>query len=365
MVGTLPRTVQTESNPVAKTRLHFLDAVRGVSAFAVLIQHGAAQYWPAFSRFSAERFDLGRLGITLFFLTSGFLIPATIERGNSLRRFWQSRFFRLYPLYWLSLALVLVLSTVQPHALNYADHSVGNALVNVTMFQEFVGVPHAIQLYYTLTIELAFYVACSALFAVGLLRRSVLLSGFAIAGVGALGVVAPLVLERRAPMLGLFALMSMFFGSVVFRYLQGRVSLHTVGVLLLGIVAVTIPGVYVNYVRYPKMATWDRHTFIAEFAPWVVAYVAFFIAFVLRKAEVPAVLGWLGRISYSIYLMHPLVLIVTEDWSNPVLSMTFLVGATLMFATFTYYVIEKPLIDLGRRLGSSPRHRAASRTAHR
>ncbi|MDQ1519448.1 MAG: hypothetical protein QOI55_521, partial [Actinomycetota bacterium] len=167
---------------VASGRLTFLDSVRGLAAFAVLLQHGFAFYFPSFNRFAATRFDFGRMGVALFFLTSGFIIPVSLERGGSLKRFWTSRFFRLYPLYWLSLALVLLLSTVQPDALfaGFSDHIVRNTLVNITMFQEFVHVPHAIQLYYTLTLEMVFYLSCSVLFAIGLLRRSVALAVVAI-----------------------------------------------------------------------------------------------------------------------------------------------------------------------------------------
>jgi peptidoglycan/LPS O-acetylase OafA/YrhL len=333
-------------------RYGFLDAVRGIAALLVVLEHGYTSYWPSIGHYSSDYFDLGRTGITLFFLASGFIIPVSIERTRSLRHFWVSRFFRLYPLYWLSLVAILLLSVVKPGALNYHDRSVWNAAINFTMFQEFVGVPHAIQLYYTLTLEMAFYIACSVLFVLGWLKRSVALSAFSVGVVFVIGTIAPLIVGKRAPMLALFALMTMFFGTVLYRYTEGTVSLRTIGWLLVGIVVVSIPGTYMNYVKYEKSVfSWDRHTFVAEFAPWVVAYLLFFGAFALRHREFPRPLRWLGLISYSVYLMHPLLLIISAKWA-PDAGLSFLVLGTLALATVTYYLVEKPCIELGRRVRS-------------
>ena len=43
--------------------------------------------------------DLGKYGVLLFFLVSGYVIPMSLERHGSLRRFWIGRLFRIYPAY--------------------------------------------------------------------------------------------------------------------------------------------------------------------------------------------------------------------------------------------------------------------------
>jgi peptidoglycan/LPS O-acetylase OafA/YrhL len=77
----------------------------------------------------------------------------------------------------------------------------------------------------------------------------------------------------------------------------------------------------------------------------------FFAAFALRHHNFPKPLRWLGLISYSVYLMHPLLLIISAKWL-PGAGISFLVIGTLVLATITYHLVEKPCIELGRRVRS-------------
>jgi peptidoglycan/LPS O-acetylase OafA/YrhL len=58
---------------------------------------------------------------------------------------------------------------------------------------------------------------------------------------------------------------------------------------------------------------------------------------------------WLGKISYSLYLLHPLVndLIVVQD--NPVLNVLVQTAASIAVAYLAYTFIEKPGIALGKK----------------
>jgi peptidoglycan/LPS O-acetylase OafA/YrhL len=71
----------------------------------------------------------------------------------------------------------------------------------------------------------------------------------------------------------------------------------------------------------------------------------------LRKFRFPEPLLWLGLISYSVYLMHPLLLVISAKWL-PDTGMAFLIIGTLILATTTYHLVEKPCIELGRRVRS-------------
>ena len=120
--------------------------------------------------------DLGNFGVVVFFLTSGFIIPVSLERSGSAGRFWVGRVFRLYPLYWLSLALAVAfhLGGFAPaHELEAAfrKNVPVNTLVNITMLQQLVGVPHAIAPYWTLSVELMFYAGCTAFLLAGIFAR--------------------------------------------------------------------------------------------------------------------------------------------------------------------------------------------------
>jgi peptidoglycan/LPS O-acetylase OafA/YrhL len=335
-----------------ENRLGFLDFVRGIAAFAVVMQHGGESLWPAVNRATHNYLNVGRFGVVAFFLVSGFIIPFSLERGGSVRRFWTGRFFRLYPLYWVSLAAILVIYQFRTGALtsDFQQHTVAYSLVNITMIQELLGVPHAIGLYYTLTVEIVFYAACAVLFAFGLLSHSVRNAWVVLAGASVLGTIAPLALDHRAPMAGLFYVTSMFLGTVVYRYSVGVARLVDVQVLIAAVTVFAIIGCYVNYVHFTDLNDSDPFTFWGAIIGWSLAYVFFFTAFSARRRQFPRPFLWLGRISYSLYLMHPLVLAIVTPWTNRPVAFAVLVLASLLLANATYTYVEVPFQKLGRAI---------------
>lgn len=90
-----------------------LQIVRLFAALGVVIYHlGVFARLPqiygnesAFSRTFQNGF-CGALGVNTFFVISGFVLTHSL-RGGSVRRFLGLRLLRLYPAYWLALALVL------------------------------------------------------------------------------------------------------------------------------------------------------------------------------------------------------------------------------------------------------------------
>ena len=78
----------------AESRLAELDTLRGIAAIMVLLLHFGI-------------FKYGGAGVDLFFIISGFVIFMSIERSRNLKAFWRSRFVRLYPSYWLSIAIAV------------------------------------------------------------------------------------------------------------------------------------------------------------------------------------------------------------------------------------------------------------------
>ena len=122
-------------------RLPFLDVLRGVAALAVVFEHGFAVCIPGYLDFSIAWFDMGQWGVTLFLLISGFIIPVTLERGGSNGGFWVNRFFRLFPLYWATIAFfALYYLLIRPDA-TYPPQT-WQWLANLTMLQELLRIPH-------------------------------------------------------------------------------------------------------------------------------------------------------------------------------------------------------------------------------
>src|SRR4051794_36699042 len=100
-------------------RIDYLDGLRGVAATLVLIGHAAEETCATVSAPTLDRIldyvGFGRIGVVAFFCVSGFVIPFSFRPPDAVRNFAISRFFRLYPAYWLSLALFLALSAALGH----------------------------------------------------------------------------------------------------------------------------------------------------------------------------------------------------------------------------------------------------------
>jgi peptidoglycan/LPS O-acetylase OafA/YrhL len=84
---------------------------------------------------------------------------------------------------------------------------------------------------------------------------------------------------------------------------------------------------------------------------WGVAYGLFLVFLEARRLRLPEVALWLGRVSYSVYLFHPLVLVWLIFLAAPAwLALPLLVAGTLVASALSYYAVEDPGIRLGRAL---------------
>src|SRR3954452_8057689 len=94
----------TGSAPAAE-RLGFLDVARGCAALLVLLVHGLNASAPGYPQWAHAAFTVGFAGVVLLMMVSGFVLPFSLERGGPNASFWLRRACRLYPAYWLSMAL--------------------------------------------------------------------------------------------------------------------------------------------------------------------------------------------------------------------------------------------------------------------
>ena len=343
------------SEPVTSGRLAFLDAVRGVAAVTVLGGHAGETLFPGFARWSLDWFSPGRAGVCAFFLVSGFVIPISLERTGRLGDFAISRACRLYPLYWFSLAAVLVLRAGGLDAVP-ADFDVelpGAAFVNATMVQELVGVPHAIGLYYTLTIELVWYIACAALFALGWLQATERLVWAALAGLAAVGIGGPLLLDHHTPFSTGFYLLTMLLGTALARHAAGVLPGRRLVAMVAAAAAVAVVGAWANYDRVPGGTDPEGALGLSStLLPWGVAYLAVLAAYGDRRRprDFPRVVVALGVVSYSVYLLHPIALdVAVELAGGPWVRLGVSVVGTLAAAAVTQRWVEAPGQALGRR----------------
>ena len=157
-----------------KTRINEIDLLRFVAALLVLFFHYSFRGYAAEAKtvmpypLLAPVFKYGYLGVDLFFIISGFVILMTASSG-SFRRFVVSRIVRLYPAFWacctITFAAILTIGGTRYSA------SIGQYLVNLTMLNGFFGVPYIDGAYWSLLVELRFYVLIAIVLLLGQIQR--------------------------------------------------------------------------------------------------------------------------------------------------------------------------------------------------
>lgn len=402
MSATSPLTTHaadtTDAARARTGRLEFLDAARGVAAVVVALQHTAENVWPDVLAWSHTWFRPGEFGVLVFFLCSGFIIPASLERRGSLVEFWIGRAFRLWPLYLTALAVAAIGLVALPDREISPGHSPLLVLaINATMVQVFSQAPLVIGASWTLGYELAFYLIVSGLFALGWHRGSarislVLLAGAMVVGTSvpallvtvpsaaswatAAGLAAlvalPALLSDRPPrtrlvaagFLGLAVLMvanrphdayfpllllgTMFLGTALYRWTTGQMSGRATALVLAGACALVVVTLRAHHVGYTEPITGTTPHWWTEASTFLGAYLLFGGLLLLRRHRFPRVLVYLGTISYSVYLVHAVVLLLVPGTGGAVRTFVTWNVLTIVIAGLSYRLVERPGIAAGR-----------------
>lgn len=327
----------------AASRIVFLDGLRGLAVLIVFLVHSLDQVSPAFVRFRTQSLQLGNVGVMVFFMCSGFIIPATMERHSSLRRFWIGRVWRLFPLYWISVAIGAGFAALGLAELpSMAAQPLLTILGNLTMTQLFLGVSYINGIFWTLELELVLYIAVSLVWALGILRHTSLVAGILLVTSALCDIVFPQV-TAASPVLGyLIYVALMWVAAAAYRYHSGAIGRAELCILaLLALVALLAPLVPYG---------------LQGLSPYAVARLIGFLLtaalFLYRDHPTPLALRWLGTVSYSVYLLHTYIIVFGHSLP-PFVALPLWLGVTLVLSAATERWIEQPGIRIGRRMLSS------------
>lgn len=331
-------------------RLGYIDTARGIAAFSVMIFHSIltlgekSKSLGELSIFFKDTFDLGKISVIVFFIISGLVVPLSMNGNDkviTIKKFIISRFFRLYPVYWFSAILgYLILGRFNLFEL----------FVNFTMLQQFFGIQNILGLYWTLQIELIFYLLVVIVFAIGKLQNFKFLFYLALSflfvavGVAFIRGLYAIKLPLALPL----ALSLMFFGSVykcklIDHNYQIRkfISAYILSYFLI-IPVICIFGYNLDLGRGEN---WIKYT-ITYYSGLVL-----FITITKTKSNT-TITEYLGKISYSIYLFHPIFIYLVITYTNLTwyYSLVIISTLTLIFSHFTFKFIERSSIQLGKKI---------------
>lgn len=400
--------------PAQGARLAWLDVLRGLAALAVVFDHASYYVVQHIRAIVYQWFDPGNYGVFVFFIISGYIVPASLERKGSVRTFWVSRLFRLYPLYLLAVGIAVALYLLHFGSLRgEASDPATSILSQLLMMSNVLAGQNLPNVVWSLSYEMVFYLLLTALFIARVHKRSswyalafaaaavavggvlpqafftnnvatprlialvadlAVLAGLALAvvlrgmsrllGAAMAAVVAIALLAFNGgwiwPWEALSILALMFTGTMFYRAEQGEYPWRraiAVGVAVFG--CAIAAGLWHSHawgMGAQAELLWERRWFSA----FALAGLTFGAGLALRHLRWPRALTWLGLISYSVYLLHPLVIEVYHhfSWTSQqhafplqVLLAVVLLTVIIGLSSVTYLFVERPMQDFGRRVG--------------
>ena len=155
----------TSRKTVDSNRQPELDYLRGLACAMVVFSHylerGARDGLTGLARYPwAESIaEWGYLGVQLFFMISGYVIFKSAQ-DRTAGSFIISRFWRLYPAYWVAIACTTIVVTL--FKATHFQVSTRDLIWNFSMFQQFANAANVDGVYWSLLVELLFYLYVAA-----------------------------------------------------------------------------------------------------------------------------------------------------------------------------------------------------------
>jgi peptidoglycan/LPS O-acetylase OafA/YrhL len=357
----------------------YLDSLRGLAALSVVLSHfvGAYSLTPSLGWLEESPFHIfydGFAAVSLFFVLSGFVLSRRyFEEEIEFRpiAYIVARFFRIFPPFLVILLASAGLATLSvwfppstPSASKWLESfwsgnlTLANLLDQARFIQPAAGLPVYVPQAWTLGFELL--LSSLVPFMAVLLRK-----GWAWLG---LFLILLLVYFNASDFLIQFAMgVVLAFGLSRVRKLWSTVGRGSrIGIFGLGIVLYTFRftlPLYLEHILGHPVPIVGTNRFI-WFATGLGSTILVGSLLCSRRfqsvLEFPP-LRFLGRVSYSIYLVHFAILITCVPWAisigthlgldstvNLALGVFVLVGFTIAISAFTFRYIEAPSVALGK-----------------
>jgi peptidoglycan/LPS O-acetylase OafA/YrhL len=306
--------------------------------------------------------DAGHLGVVIFFLVSGYIITHVSLR-ETVGTFAVRRVLRIFPVLLLALLLVAVVEAAArsaglPRMPGLEADSFRSYLTTFFLSNWWSGEPYALRMTWTLQVEILFYVL-TAMFLV-MTRRRPLASTWWLAGAWVAGtaIVLGLPWAYRIQHDTVYVAF-LVLGRLIYFVHTRRTTLGESAPLF---AAVAVAFVLLETKAFPGLLAEPQHGAASSYA---IALIAFVACLQLAPDSLPRPLRFTGDISYSMYLFHVPVGMLTLFWTTSHglrFSVAFVVAIAAVVAASwaSYRLVERPSQKLARALTS---HRPKSALA--
>lgn len=326
---------------MSEKRNEVIDAFRGVAILSVLAFHYTVRWQPpdnasniyGYRETYSPLLNVGGLGVHLFFVISGLVIAMTLERSKDAWEFAARRFARLYPAFLIAAITTFLVTSLIP--IPEFRRSFGDFLATLTMDPADLHHSAIDGAYWSLAWEIKFYFLIAIAFAWFRSKFWIAVVAWSIVAVGMrqlhfhAGFADTVMIAKFAP------LFLLGIGAWLFFFKKDLSAGMTVLVIATGLCAIQ----------------WNAYAVNDPLALASVAYLGAGVCLMFGLISSPwkpslGPLPWIGRVSYSLYLLHQFigVLIIRQLVSRGLSDMTAAVAAGCICigaAAAMFYLVEQ------------------------
>lgn len=357
-------------SPRPSERYAYIDFLRGLAALLVIYQHTAEvavrsgipnSLDTSIVHLLTQTIGFGEIGVCIFLMVSGFVVPLSLYRypSHPIRTFVLHRICRLYPAYWMSVLLGVIFVWWRfGDSYGGRDIEWATMAMNMSMMQTFFGVENVMPHYWTLTLELVFYAACVGLYMTRKLGSNKAIIGFFIAFILIRQGMRPPVPVVSSLAWDVWSYMRyvgfMFFGLLYRKWLlEGDKTAGRYAAMLLLMTLLVFAGK--GFLHPLNLPSNYLHSLFSQLLA-----LSIFVVFTCFYRPNNRLSNFLGSISYSLYLFHPVVFypLYLMVWPHfpvsiqvhPHVFILLSLACIVPFSWLTYRYIEQPAIKFGKHL---------------
>jgi exopolysaccharide production protein ExoZ len=343
--------------------LRSLETLRILAALLVVCAHLPPYTIPIMGQFFGANRFLGSIGVDLFFVISGVVIGLSTVRAvtgtvdRPLRNFLVARIFRIFPLYWAITGVTVALQWNKGRPIPAWDEWLFS-LTLIPRLENDQYVDPIVAIGWTLQFEIFFYALC----ALGILFRSKYFP-----------VIAAIVISLAS-----FVFDGYYFNPILLEFAGGyafslylasqKQPISLLGFPVAALLVVASASLFLfaatgrdggyppafDLMSAPRMMIVFGDTYVPRWLAWgLPALIVVAVALRLENS-LKWRFAWLGKYTYSVYLCHTFAiaaaLVLARRVGQEEVMLAVLPICISLIAVLTYWMLEQPMIKVGKHL---------------